>query len=101
MFQTPLGSIIVPSGMLSTRSDSMAGRPKSPSHRVDKELALFERLGIACRDVLIGMGATSHYWLSVHAFFLERGFEVTAPAWSTACLLPQYYEHGQPQEKKT
>lgn len=42
----------------------------------EKVTALFERLGIACNDVLIGMEATGHYWLSVHAFFLERGFDV-------------------------
>jgi transposase len=42
----------------------------------EKVIALFERLEIACDDVLIGMGAIGHYWLSVHAFFPERGFDV-------------------------
>lgn len=37
----------------------------------EKLLALFERLGIASDDVLIGMEATGHYWLSVYAFLLE------------------------------
>ena len=41
-----------------------------------KLLVLFERLNIACTDVIIGMEATGHYWLSVHAFFLELGFDV-------------------------
>ena len=42
----------------------------------EKLLALFERLDITRDDVLIGMEATGHYWLSVHAFFLELGFDV-------------------------
>lgn len=42
----------------------------------EKVTALFERLEIAYNDVLVGMEATGHYWLSVHAFFLERGFNV-------------------------
>ena len=42
----------------------------------EKLLALFVRLGISDEDVLIGMEATGHYWLSVHAFLLEQGFEV-------------------------
>lgn len=37
---------------------------------------LFERLGIATEDAVIGMEATGHYWLSVHAFFLELGYDV-------------------------
>jgi transposase len=39
----------------------------------EKLLALFDQLGIAKGNVLIGMEATGHYWLSVHAFFLELG----------------------------
>ena len=42
----------------------------------EKLLALFERLGIVKDDVVLGMEATGHYWLSVHAFFLELGYEV-------------------------
>jgi len=42
----------------------------------EKLLALFERLGITKDDVLIGMEATGHYWLSVHAFFTELGYEL-------------------------
>ena len=42
----------------------------------DKLLALFERLGVAKGDVLIGMEATGHYWLSVHAFLFELGYDV-------------------------
>ncbi|OQB11234.1 MAG: Transposase IS116/IS110/IS902 family protein [Firmicutes bacterium ADurb.Bin193] len=41
-----------------------------------KLLALFDRLNIIKDNVLIGMEATGHYWLSVHAFFLELGFTV-------------------------
>jgi len=42
----------------------------------EKLLALFERLGVERETVLIGMEATGHYWLSVHAFFIELGYDV-------------------------
>ena len=42
----------------------------------EKLLALFERLNISKAELLIGMEATGHYWLSVHAFLLELGYEV-------------------------
>lgn len=42
----------------------------------EKLLALFERLNVVFDDVVIGMEATGHYWLSVHAFFLELGYDV-------------------------
>ena len=42
----------------------------------EKLLELFGRLRISKDDVLIGMEATGHYWLSVHAFLLEQGYDV-------------------------
>ena len=42
----------------------------------EKLLALFERLGIEQDAVTIGMEATGHYWLSVHACFTELGYDV-------------------------
>ena len=42
----------------------------------EKLLTLFERLSLSQGELLIGMEATGHYWLSVHAFLLEMGFEV-------------------------
>ena len=42
----------------------------------EKLLALFDRLNIAKDNLIIGMEATGHYWLSVHAFFFELGFNV-------------------------
>lgn len=42
----------------------------------EKLLSLFERLSISKEELLIGMEATGHYWLSVHAFLLEQRFEV-------------------------
>ena len=42
----------------------------------EKLLSLFKRLGIVQTNVLIGMEATGHYWLSVHEFLLENGFNV-------------------------
>ena len=42
----------------------------------EKLQALFERLNVSEDELLIGMEATGHYWLSVHAFLLEQGYEV-------------------------
>lgn len=42
----------------------------------EKLLALFERLNISKEELLIGMEATGHYWLSVHAFLLDLEYEV-------------------------
>lgn len=42
----------------------------------EKLLALFERLSITADDLLIGMEATGHYWLSVYEYLLESSFEV-------------------------
>lgn len=42
----------------------------------EKLLSLFERLNISKGELLIGMEATGHYWLSVHAFLLEQEYEV-------------------------
>ena len=41
----------------------------------EKLLALFKRLDIPKGDLLIGMEATGHYWLSVYGYLLEQGFE--------------------------
>lgn len=41
-----------------------------------KLLALFERLSVTRDELLIGMEATGHYWLSVYGYLLESGFEV-------------------------
>lgn len=40
----------------------------------EKLLSLFDRLDISIEDLIIGMEATGHYWLSVHAFLLEQGY---------------------------
>ena len=42
----------------------------------EKLLALFRQLDIPQEDLLIGMEATGHYWLSVYGYLLEQGFEV-------------------------
>ncbi len=42
----------------------------------EKLAALFEQLGISKDNLLIGMEATGHYWLSVYGYLLEQGFEV-------------------------
>ena len=42
----------------------------------EKLLALLERLNITKADVIIGMEATGHYWLSTYEYLTERKFEV-------------------------
>lgn len=42
----------------------------------EKLLALFQRLDVSRDNLLIGMEATGHYWLSVYGYLLEHGFEV-------------------------
>ena len=42
----------------------------------EKLLALMERFQVDKSDVVIGMEATGHYWLSVHAFFFELEYDV-------------------------
>ncbi len=42
----------------------------------EKITAVFEKLDVSVYDVVIGMEATGHYWLSVYTFFLELGFSV-------------------------
>lgn len=42
----------------------------------EKILAIFEKSEITPDDVIIGMEATGHYWLSVYTFFLELGYTV-------------------------
>ena len=45
----------------------------------EKLLALFQRLDIPQEDLLIGMEATGHYWLSVYGYLLEQGFDRRHP----------------------
>lgn len=42
----------------------------------EKILAVFEKIEIVPSDVIIGMEATDHYWLSVYTFFLDLGYTV-------------------------
>lgn len=42
----------------------------------EKIIAVFQKFEISPADVIIGMEATGHYWLSVYAFFLELGYNV-------------------------
>ena len=39
-------------------------------------MSLFQRLGVSQENVLVGMEATGHYWLSVYSYLLELGYEV-------------------------
>ena len=41
----------------------------------EKLYFLFERLGIAKDDLIIGMEATGHYWLSVYEHLTEQGYD--------------------------
>lgn len=42
----------------------------------EKLTALFVKLDIAKENIVIGMEATGHYWLSVYSFFCELGYDV-------------------------
>ncbi|MDE7122672.1 MAG: IS110 family transposase [Oscillospiraceae bacterium] len=42
----------------------------------EKLLAVFKKLEISVSDVVIGMEATGHYWLSVYTFFAGLGYSV-------------------------
>lgn len=42
----------------------------------EKIIAIFEKFEITPTNVIIGMEATGHYWLSVYTFFLELGYTV-------------------------
>ena len=42
----------------------------------ERVLSLFKRIEISKNELIIGMEATGHYWLSVHAFLLEAGYTV-------------------------
>ena len=42
----------------------------------EKVLAIFEKSEITPDNIVIGMEATGHYWLSVYTFFLELGYTV-------------------------
>ena len=38
--------------------------------------AWLESVAESADDVFVGMEATGHYWLSIHSFLLEQGYEV-------------------------
>lgn len=42
----------------------------------EKIIAVFQKFEISPADIIIGMEATGHYWLSVYTFFLELGYNV-------------------------
>lgn len=42
----------------------------------EKLFSLFERLGVGEDDIIIGMEATGHYWLSVYEYLTEKQYDV-------------------------
>ena len=42
----------------------------------EKLFSLFERLSMTRAEVIIGMEATGHYWLPVHEYLTEQGYDV-------------------------
>jgi len=42
----------------------------------DKLIALFEKFGVNNENVVIGMEATGHYWLSLYSCLLELGYDL-------------------------
>ncbi|GHS90389.1 hypothetical protein AGMMS49957_16290 [Synergistales bacterium] len=65
-------SIIDPSGKLMSGSVSFANTKEG----CDKLIALFAKLGIAKNDIVVGMEATGHYWLSLYSYLLEIGYDL-------------------------
>lgn len=66
------GSVIDETGKALMDSISFANTKEG----CEKLQALLGRLDISKEELLIGMEATGHYWLSVHAFLLEQGYTV-------------------------
>lgn len=57
----------------------------------EKVLTVLGKLEIAPADIIIGMEATGHYWISVYTFFLELGYTVKvinpiSPKLSEKCI---------------
>jgi transposase len=65
-------SVIDETGRLLSASISFANTKEG----CEKLLALFDKHQIDKDDVLIGMEATGHYWLSVYAFLTGEGYDV-------------------------
>jgi transposase len=63
-------SIIDQNGKELTKSISFSNSQTG----LEKLLLLFEKLEISKENVVIGMEATGHYWLSVYAFLIENDF---------------------------
>jgi transposase len=42
----------------------------------EKLFSLFKRLGIVKENVIVGMEATGHYWLSVYEYLIEQKYDV-------------------------
>ena len=63
-------SIIDARGKLLTESISFLNSQKG----CEKLFKSFERFEIIPENVVIGMEATGHYWLSIYSFFIENNF---------------------------
>ena len=63
-------SIIDESGNLLTKSISFPNSQKG----CEKLFKLFEKFEINSRNIVIGIKATGHCWLSIYSFFIENGF---------------------------
>ena len=63
-------SIIDARGKLLTESISFPNSQKG----CEKLFKSFERFEIIPENVVIGMEATGHYWLSIYSFFIENNF---------------------------
>ena len=63
-------SIIDARGKLLTESISFSNSQKG----CEKLFKIFEKLEIIPENVVIGMEATGHYWLSVYSFLIENKF---------------------------
>ena len=63
-------SIIDENGNLLTKSISFS----NSQNGCEKLFKLFEKFEISSENIVIGMEATGHYWLSIYSFFIENSF---------------------------
>jgi len=65
-------SIIDSEGKLLSQSLSFANNREGS----DKLLAFFVRLNVSAEELVVGMEATGHYWLSLYSWLVEKGYDV-------------------------
>lgn len=70
--QNPEASIINSNGKLLDKSISFSNSQAGCS----KLISLLERFDINASNVIIGVEATGHYWISLYSYLIDLGFTV-------------------------